>query len=125
MDAKKGDTISAFDFYNQFPDQKAAIRLFEEERWPDGPVCPFCESTDTTPIPSRSRHQCNRCRKQFSVRTATVFENSSIPLHKWLYAMYLLQTARKGNSSIQLGVEVGISSRLPGSYCINCERQWT
>ena len=109
MSAKPGDTISAFDFFKQFPNQKAAIQLFEEERWPDGVICPHCDSPKTKPIPSRSRHQCNACRKQFSVRTNTVFEHSRIPLHKWLYAMYLIQTARKGISSIQLSVELGIS----------------
>ena len=109
MAAPRGHTISAFDFYKLYPDQEAAIELFEEERWPNGPICPFCDSAATTPIPSRRRHQCNACRKQFSVRTGTVFGNSKIPLHKWLYAMYLLQTARKGISSVQLSVELGVT----------------
>lgn len=109
MGAKTGDSISAFDFLKEFPNQRAAVELIEEERWPDGVICPHCDSCNTTPIPSRLRHQCKSCRKQFSVRTGTVFEDSKIPLHKWLYAIYLLQTARKGISSIQLSKEIGIS----------------
>ena len=60
---------------------------------------------------NRRRHSCNGCRKQFSVRTGTIFQKSRIPLHKWLYAMYVFQVARKGISSVQLGKELGITQR--------------
>ena len=56
-------------------------------------------------------HQCNDCRQKFTVRTGTVFERSHIPLDKWLYAMYILQTARKGVSSLQLSKELGITQK--------------
>jgi hypothetical protein len=47
----------------------------------------------------------------FTVRTGTIYERSHIPLHKWLYAMYLLMTARKGISSMQLAKEIGITQK--------------
>jgi transposase-like protein len=51
------------------------------------------------------------CRKNFSIRIGTIFEASHIPLHKWLYAMYLIVTSRKGISSMQLSKEIGITQR--------------
>ena len=51
------------------------------------------------------------CREDFTVRTGTVMERSHIPLHKWLYAMYLLVTARKGISSLQLAKEIGVTQK--------------
>ena len=54
---------------------------------------------------------CKNCRSEFSVRTGTIFERSHIPLHKWLFAMYLIVTARKGISSLQLSKELGITQK--------------
>ena len=56
-------------------------------------------------------YRCNACNLDFTIRTGTVFERSHIPLHKWLYAMYLLVTARKGISSMQLAKEIGITQK--------------
>jgi len=109
MDIEFPESISTYDFFQLFPDNQAAIDFLERVRWPDGVICAHCDSDRTTPLKAYNRHQCNACRKQFTVRTGTVFESSRIPLHKWLYAMFLLQTARKGISSIQLSKEVGIS----------------
>ena len=54
---------------------------------------------------------CNACLLDFTVRTNSIFERSHIPLHKWLYAMYLLVTARKGISSMQLSKEIGVTQK--------------
>jgi transposase-like protein len=56
-------------------------------------------------------YRCNPCKKDFTVRTGTIFERSHIPLHKWLCAMYLLVTARKGISSMQLSKELDITQK--------------
>jgi transposase-like protein len=56
-------------------------------------------------------YRCNQCKEDFTVRTGTIFERSHVPLHKWLYAMYLLVTARKGISSMQLSKEIGITQK--------------
>ena len=113
MSDKYGGTISTFEFFQRFPNEQAAIDAIEARRWEDGVVCPHCESKKTTPLSGSFYHQCNRkgCRKQFTVRTGTIFERSHIPLHKWLFAMYLLQTARKGISSMQLSKELGITQK--------------
>ena len=104
-------TISAYEFFKQFPNEKAAIDYIESKRWPDSVVCPHCESKRTSRQKVYQYHQCKDCRKKFTVRTDTVFERSHIPLDKWLYAMYILQTARKGVSSLQLSKELGITQK--------------
>lgn len=56
-------------------------------------------------------YRCNACLLDFTVRTATIFERSKVPLHKWLYAMYLLVTSRKGISSLQLHSQIGVTQK--------------
>ena len=102
--------ISAFEFFQKFPDEQSAINFLEAERWPNRVICPRCKSDYTSPIKKRNRHNCNTCRRQFSIRTGSIFENSNIPLRKWLYAMYLFHTARKGTSSAQIARELGITN---------------
>jgi transposase-like protein len=62
-------------------------------------------------------HRCNGCKKPFNVKTDTVFEKSKIPLDKWLYAFYLIVTARKGISSIQISKELGITQKSAWHMC--------
>ena len=106
-----GTTISAYEFFKSFPDEASAIKYIEGLRWADGVVCPLCESQRTSRMKDSQYHQCKDCRKKFTVRTGTIFERSHIPLDKWLYAMYILQTARKGVSSLQLSKELGITQK--------------
>ncbi len=102
------DDLNVFKFFELFPNEQAAIDYLEAQRWPDGVICPRCNSDYTRPIKNRNRHSCNACRSQFSVRTGSVFENSRISLRKWIYAMYVFQSARKGISSAQLARDLGI-----------------
>ena len=106
-----GITISAYQFFKTFPNERAAIERIEALRWPHIVVCPFCASGRTSRMQVQPYHKCKDCRKKFTVRTGTVFERSHIPLDKWLYSMYLLQTARKGVSSLQLSKELGITQK--------------
>lgn len=104
-------TISLYELSKMFPDESAARKYMEERRWPSGAVCPSCgEPKRITPRP-KGFYRCNACKKDFTVRTATIFERSHIPLDKWICAMYLLMTARKGVSSLQLGKEIGVTQK--------------
>lgn len=88
-----------------FHDEKAAFEKVEGLLWPDGPVCPHCGGVDRIYDLQKTRiglRKCGYCRKQFTVRVGTVFESSHVPLHKWLQAMYLLCSSKKGISSNQL-----------------------
>lgn len=102
-------TISTFQLFELFPDETAARVYLEDRLWPSGPVCPTCKSGERLTTRKQGFHRCNACLLDFTVRTGTIFGRSHIPLHKWLYGMYLLVTARKGISSLQLAKEIGIS----------------
>lgn len=105
-------TISTFQLFQMFPDKESARTYFESRLWPDGVRCPVCAATEN--ITTRKRagfYRCNRCSEDFTVCTGTIFERSHVPLHKWLYAMYLLVTARKGISSLQLSKQIGVTQK--------------
>jgi transposase-like protein len=104
-------TISTFQLFQMFPDEDAARKYIEARRWPNGAVCPSCQKADRITPRKSGFYRCNSCKVDFTVRTGTIYERSHIPLHKWLYAMYLLMTARKGISSMQLAKEIGITQK--------------
>src|SRR5436305_329933 len=104
-------TISTFELFQMFPDQESARTYFEAKRWPTGAVCPACNEAERIGTRKGGFYRCNACLSDFTVRTGTIFERSKIPLHKWLYAMYLLVTARKGISSLQLAKQIGITQK--------------
>ena len=107
--------MSLFEIVELFPDDAAAERWFTETRWPDGPHCPYCGSTDilsgaahkTMPYRCRERE----CRKRFSVRTATFMEASNIGYRKWAIAFYLFATSLKGVSSMKLHRDLKITQK--------------
>lgn len=106
-------TESRYEFMEKYPDEQAATNFFEQRRWGDYPQCPHCLSHNTARVKNAKPmpHRCRDCRKHFSVRTGTVMERSKIPLHKWLMAIWMLHTARKSVSSIQMAKELGISQQ--------------
>ena len=104
-------TISTFQLFQMFPDEEAARKHIEGCRWPKGAVCPTCQGNERITPRKAGYYRCNACKLDFTVRTGTIYERSHIPLHKWLYGMYLLVTARKGISSMQLAKEIGITQK--------------
>lgn len=104
-------TISTFQLFAMFPNQESARLYLESRLWPNGVTCPVCRSGERITTRKGGYYRCNACSEDFTVRTGTIFERSHVPLHKWLYAMYLLVTARKGISSLQLAKEIGITQK--------------
>lgn len=104
-------TISTFELFKMFPDQEAARLYLEGRIWAKGVKCPVCLTSDRITARKGGYYRCNSCKEDFTVRTGTIFERSHVPLHKWLYAMYLLVTSRKGISSLQLSKEIGITQK--------------
>lgn len=98
-------------------DEESARIYLEGRIWPSGPICPACESGEhisalgTCATRKPGFYRCLPCGFDFTVRTNTVMERSKVPLHKWLYSMYLLVTARKGISSLQLAKEIGVTQK--------------
>ena len=68
-------------------------------RWPNGPVCPRCEGTIHSYLASRRVWKCRTCKKQFSVKKGTIFEDSPIGLDKWLVSIWLIANSKNGISS--------------------------
>ena len=98
----------------QFHDEQAARLFVEAHLWPDGPVCPLCGAADRImELKGRATkpgtRKCGHCRKLFSVTKSTVFESSHVPLHKWLVALYLICSSKKGISSHQLHRTLGVT----------------
>ena len=107
-------TVSTFQLFEMYPDAESARVYFESRRWPDGVVCPHCGGCERISARKGKRigyYRCGDCKEEFTVRTGTIFERSHVPLHKWLYAMYLVVTARKGISSLQLSKEIGVTQK--------------
>lgn len=104
-------TISTFQLFKMFPDQGTARKYLEGRLWPKGAKCPICGSVERITVRKDGFYRCNQCKEDFTVRTGTIFERSHVPLHKWIYAMYLLVTSRKGISSLQLSKEIGITQK--------------
>lgn len=109
-------TISTFKLFEMFPNEETAREYLEDRLWPKGPICPECKSGERITARKGGYYRCNACPPasvghNFTVRTNTIFERSHIPLHKWVYAMYLLVTARKGISSLQLAKEIGVTQK--------------
>src|ERR1017187_4896230 len=104
-------TISTFELFDLFPDEESARVYLEARLWPSGTACPKCQAQDRITTRANGYYRCNACQLDFTVRTGTIFERSHVPLHKWVYSMYLLVTARKGISSLQLAKEIGVTQK--------------
>lgn len=124
--SSKPETISIYQFLQQFPDEESARLFFENKRWPSGISCPHCGSCEVSeckghkPMPYR----CKDCRKHFSVRTGTVMAEGKVPLHKWLMATYMLTTARKGIPSTQMARELGVTQKTAWFLAQRIRKAW-
>jgi len=97
-----------------FDDAQFCIDLIAAMRWVDGKaMCPKCTGTNCHFMASRKVWQCKNkeCKKQFSVKVGTIFEDSAIGLDKWLLAMWLIVNAKNGISSYELHRAIGITQK--------------
>lgn len=105
-----------------FASEEKSYDLVESLRWPDNPVCPHCGVIDKHYRIKISRQKrrvwkCVACRKPFSVMIGTIFEDSHIPLNKWLAAMYLMCSSKKSISANQLHRSLGITYKSAWFLC--------
>jgi transposase-like protein len=104
--------LTLIQIIDRFPTDDAARAHLEEIRWKDGIVCPHCKCSDQTKFSAIAANPekkvraglrwCASCQKQFTVTIGTIFEDSHIPLRKWLIAWYMICSSKKGISSLQL-----------------------
>jgi len=114
MQAKqKAEILSVYKFTEKFESEEKSRQYVESRRWPEERTCPLCGSIHTVEVKDHKPmpYRCQDCRKHFSVRTGTILTESKIPLRKWLFAIYLMTTARKGISSVQLAKTLGVTQK--------------
>jgi transposase-like protein len=104
----------------RYNNPEAAREYLESVRWPRGPVCPHCGQHGAYKLTSKpdSKHKvrpgvykCKACRKPFTVRIGTIFEESKLPISKWLMAIHLMTSSKKGVSSHQIARELDITQK--------------
>ena len=102
--------LSAPHFHNE----EAAYAYVEARLWPNGPVCPHCGGVERiSKMQGKSTrvgaYKCYQCRKPFTVKIGTIFEDSKVGMRLWLQAMYLIAGSKKGISSNQLHRILGVT----------------
>lgn len=97
-----------------FSDEQVCIDAVAAMRWPDGARCPSCLGDDAKNpyyLKTQKRWKCRNCRRQFSVKVGTIFEDSPIPLQKWLPALWQLVSCKNGISSYELAAALGVTQK--------------
>lgn len=105
------ESLTLLQIMQRFPDADAAREHLERLRWPEGPACPRCGGAEVYRLTAKADSKsgcrkgllkCKYCRRQFTVTVGTIFEDSHIPLNKWLIAIYMLCSSKKGISAHQI-----------------------
>src|SRR5436190_15393410 len=97
-------------------DERAAVEFIERQRWGTEPYCPRCGALDAVQMRGRDGERntrflwlCRACKRQFTVRIGTVFEDSRIPLKYWCFAFWAACASKKGVSALQIKRQTGVS----------------
>lgn len=94
-----------------FSDLDVCTEFVAKLRWPNGPVCPRCGSVEYSYLTTRRLWKCKGCKKQYSVKLGTIFEDSALGLDKWLPAVWLIANSKNGISSHELGRALGTTQK--------------
>src|SRR5438105_4189217 len=94
-----------------FSDPMICLETVSEAKWPKGPECPRCQSKRLSFLKTRLTWTCLQCRKQFSVKVGTIFEDSPIGLDKWMVAMWMLANCKNGVSSYEIGRALEVTQK--------------
>jgi transposase-like protein len=93
------------------PDEDAAIAHFTAVRWKNGAFCPYCGATKLYHFADKKNHKCGACRQRFSIKVGTIFEDSKIPLRKWLMAIWMITSHKKGIASTTLAKDLMVTQK--------------
>ncbi|PYP93012.1 MAG: IS1595 family transposase [Candidatus Angelobacter sp. Gp1-AA117] len=97
-----------------FSNEQTCIDTVAAVKWPDGiPVCPNCGGKEHYYLATQKRWKCKNgeCGKQFSVKVGTIFEDSPLPLEKWMLAMWMIANCKNGSSSWEIHRAIGITQK--------------
>lgn len=113
MAQAKGNSLptNLLEAVRYFSDLDVANEFVAKLRWADGPVCPRCGSTEHSYVSTRRLWKCKACRRQYSVKVGTIFEDSPLGLDKWLPAIWLAANSKNGISSHELARTLGITQK--------------
>jgi len=105
----------------EFHDEGKAREWLEASRWPDGPYCPHCGSTNALLMEGKAHREglyhCRDCRGQFTVLTGSVMESSHLPLKKWVLAIRLMTASKKGMSAHQIHRMINVTYKTAWFMC--------
>ena len=96
-----------------FSDRDRALALLVAIRWPDGVACPTCGTKQVSFLSTRRLWKCSQKhdRRQFSIKVGSIFEDSPLPLDKWLVAMWLIVNCKNGISSYEVGRDLNVTQQ--------------
>ncbi len=118
--------LSIIEVTRMFPDDAAASEWIAKLRWPDGIVCPRCDSDNIQPETKHKTmpYRCRSCRRYFSVKTGTAMENSNLGPQVWALAAYLMSTGIKGVSSMKLHRDLDITQKTAWHLAHRIRETW-
>ena len=121
------DELNLITLAREYQDEDKARELFESWRWPDGkPICPHCKHDEAYAMKSKKDTKnkmrsglycCSACRKTFTATVGTVMEDSHLPISKWLMAIFLISSSKKGMSAHQLHRMLKITYKAAWFMC--------
>lgn len=92
-----------------FKTEEKCVKYLKSILWKNGAFCPHCGCAEIMEYKDFKRNRCKVCKKDFSIKQNTIFQDSNISLKKWFMAMYLFNAHKKGISSCQLAKDIGVS----------------
>src|ERR1700736_3491344 len=109
--SQKSQPTSLIEAIQYFSDLDVCTDFVAKLRWPSGPVCPRCGCVEYSYLTTRRLWKCKGCKKQYSVKLGTIFEDSPLGLDKWLPAVWLIANSKNGISSHELGRALGTTQK--------------
>ena len=110
LEPKKYEEVSLLEFQNRFPSEKACWNHLVKMRWPQGIQCQHCNGQVLDFLESRKLFECRDCKKQTSATSGTMFHKTRTPLRKWFWAIFILDTSKKGVPMLYLQKQLDIKS---------------
>jgi len=102
------------ELFAAFPTEQSAIDHFTAIRWANGKFCPLCGNADEARIGTltgTNTHKCYVCRKRFSIRVGTIFQDTKLPFRTWYAAIWMITAHPKGIASTTLATDLGITQK--------------
>ena len=94
-----------------FTDEDEAVAYFTGVRWKNGPYCPYCAARHIYHFADRRTHRCADCRRKFSIRAGTIFEDSRLALHQWLHAVHIVTSSDGMVTSTELARTLDVTQK--------------